>query len=339
MIVCFIQLLGSQSGNRSMKLIVKACGTLHNCINAQSKISKMNKSIPQRGFNWDLVRTFLAALEHASLLGAARALGTSQPTVGRHIAELEAQLGCTLFERTGRGLLATQAAIELAEAARAMEHGAVQLAQQVSGSQAEMRGTVRISASQSVACTLLPSLVAQLQANLPDVQIDIVATDQVSNLLRREADIAVRMVRPDQASLIAKKIGQLGIGMYAHKNYLQRHGTPQTPSELFTHRLIGDDQQDTILKGFRQAGFDIPRQAFCLRSDDAIVQWQAVLAGAGIGFIADYHTHHSSDLVRVLPKLQIPPLPIWLAVHREIRSSPLIRKVYDALAEQLPLLL
>jgi DNA-binding transcriptional LysR family regulator len=164
----------------------------------------MTPSLP-RDFDWSLMRSFLAALDQASLLGAARVLHLSQPTVGRHIAELESQLGVLLFERTGRGLLPTATALQLAEAARSMEAGALQLARTLSGAQTQTRGSVRITASVPVAVQLLPPLLASMRQALPDIQVDLVSSNQVSNLLRREADIAVRMVRPTQCSLIAKK--------------------------------------------------------------------------------------------------------------------------------------
>jgi DNA-binding transcriptional LysR family regulator len=318
---------------------VKTLNVLHNCLTAHTRMSKMNNSNTPNSFNWDLVRSFLAALDHGSLLAAARALHSSQPTIGRHIAELESQLGTVLFERTGRGLNATAAARKLADAARAMETGALQLAQQVSGAQAGVQGTVRISASQPVASVLLPPILMQMRQSLPEVQIEVVSTNQVSNLLRREADIAVRMVRPEQSSLVAKKIGALGLGIYAHRSYLQRHGTPVTPADLLSHSLVGDDTIGVIQRGFLAAGYDVPREAFAVRSDDLIVQWQMVRAGVGIGFIADYMGRSDPDLLRVVPSIQVPPLPMWLAVHREIRTSPRIRKVYDLLASALPVML
>src|SRR6478752_10167764 len=154
-------------------------------------------------FDWRLVRSFLAALDRGSLLGAARALRSTQPTVGRHVAELEAQLGVLLFERTGRGLLPTPMAQRLAEAARSMESAADQLARSVSGAQASVTGSVRITASQPVACLLLPPVLAQMRQALPEIQVELVSSNEVSNLLRREADIALRMVQPDQSSLVA----------------------------------------------------------------------------------------------------------------------------------------
>ncbi len=296
----------------------------------------MNTTL-QHGFDWGLVRSFLAVLDHGSLLGAARHLKMSQPTLGRHIAELESQLGVVLFERTGRGLVPTATALQLAEAARGMEAGALLLERTLSGVQTQTNGTVRITASVPVAVTLLPPLLATMRQSLPGIAVELVSSNQVSNLLRREADIAVRMVRPDQSSLIAKKIGEVGLGAYAHRSYLARCGSLRKATDLLAHELIGSDADPAILQGFAAMGYPVTRDAFALRSDDFIVQWQAVRAGLGIGFCADYMARSDPDVVRVLPGLlKIPPLPMWLAVHREIRSSQRIRAVFDFLAEALP---
>ena len=287
-------------------------------------------------FNWSLIRSFLAALDHGSLMAAARALGTHQPTVGRHIAELEAQLGVTLFERTGRGLLPTADALRLAEPARAMSADADRLARQARGAQEAVQGTVRLSASQPVACVLLPPTLARLRLALPDIQIELVVSNAVSNLLQREADIAVRMVRPDQSSLLGKRIGQIAIGAYAHRDYLQRRGTPRQPEDLLQHELIGNDRHTDITRGMAAMGHEVSREHFALRTDDLMAYEALVRAGAGIGFLARYLARGRPELVPVLPALPIPPLPTWLVVHREIRSSPRIRAVWDYLAQALP---
>jgi len=289
------------------------------------------------GFDWRLVRSFLAALDRGSLLGAARTLYASQPTVGRHIAELESQLGVVLFERTGRGLVPTAMALQLADAARAMEAGALKLARTLSLVQSQTAGTVRITASAPVAVQLMPPVLAAMRQALPDIQVELVSSNQVSNLLRREADIAIRMLRPDQSSLIARKIGDVSLGAYAHRGYLARRSPLRQVTDLLQHELIGSDAEPAILQGFAAMGYPVTREAFALRSDDLIVQWQAVRAGLGIGFIADYLARADADVVRVLPGLlKIPPLPMWLAVHREIRSSQRIRAVFEHLAEALP---
>jgi len=317
-------------------VIVENFGLHHNCINIDNPYAFMNTSAPP-GFDWSLVRSFLAALDQGSLLGAARTLRMSQPTVGRHIAELESQLGVVLFERTGRGLVPTAMALQLAEAARGMEAGALQLARTLSGAQTQTSGTVRITASVPVAVQLLPPVLARMRQALPDIQVELVSSNQVSNLLRREADVAVRMVRPDQASLVAKKIGDVGLGAYAHRSYLARHSPLRQLTDLLEQDLIGSDTDPSILQGFTAVGFPVSREAFALRSDDFIVQWQAVRAGLGVGFCADYLARTDVDVVRVLPGLlKIPPLPMWLAVHREIRTNRRIRAVYDFLAEALP---
>jgi len=288
-------------------------------------------------FDWTLVRSFLAALNQGSLLGAARTIRSSQPTVGRHIAELESQLGVVLFERTGRGLIPTATALQLAEAARAMETGANQLARTLSGVQTQTAGTVRITASVPVAVTLLPPLLAGMRQTLPDIQVELVSSNQVSNLLRREADIAVRMVRPEQGSLVAKKIGAVALGAFAHKQYLARKGTLRKPTDLLQHDLIGSDADTSILEGFAAMGYPVGREAFSFRSDDFIVQWQAVRAGLGIGFVAEYMARSDPDVLPVLKTvLKVPALPMWLAVHREVRTNPRIRAVYDFLAAELP---
>lgn len=149
-------------------------------------------------FDWNLVRSFLAALDQGSLLGASRVLRTSQPTVGRRISELESQLGVVLFERTGRGLVPNVTALKLAESARDMESGALQLAQTLTGTQTQTSGTVRITVSVPVAVKLLPPPLTQMRLTLSDIQVELVSSNHVSNLLRRESDIAIRMVRPDQ---------------------------------------------------------------------------------------------------------------------------------------------
>ncbi len=287
-------------------------------------------------FNWALVRSFLAALDHGSLMGAARALGTHQPTLGRHIAELEAQWGLTLFERTGRGLRPTADALRLADAARQMAQAADQLARQASGAQRGLTGTVRLSASQPVACALLPPVLARLRDALPDVQIELVVSNAVSNLLQREADIAVRMVRPDQGSLMGKRVGQVAIGAYAHRDYLRRRGTPRQVTDLAQHELIGFDRAGDIVRGMAGMGHAMTRDQFALRTDDLNAHEALVRAGLGIGFLARYVARRHADLVPLLPALPIPPLPMWLVVHREIRSSPRIRAVWDVLSAALP---
>jgi DNA-binding transcriptional LysR family regulator len=287
-------------------------------------------------FDWSLVRSFLAVLEKGSLLAASRDLQLSQPTIGRHVAELESQLGLVLFDRNGRGLLPTEAAYHLAESARIMQSGADQLARNVMGADLGASGTVRITASQPVSCYVLPPLLAQMRLSLPDVQVELVASNEVSNLLRREADIAVRMVQPQQASIIARRVGKVTLRACAHQDYLRRRGVPRQPSDLLAHDLIGGDRNDDTLKGCAAQGLVVGREQFAFRADDLIVVWQAVRAGLGVGFVSEHLIRSDPAVIPVLPKLKIEPLPVWLAVHKEIRTSKRIRAVYDFLADALP---
>jgi DNA-binding transcriptional LysR family regulator len=287
-------------------------------------------------FDWALVRSFLAVLDAGSLLGAARKLGAQQPTLSRQIALLEVQLGTPLFERTGRGVVPTAAALRIADAAREMEGGALALRQALESQRTQSEGTVRISASQVVATHLLPPLIAAFHQEQPWIQIEVVSSDAITNLLRREADIAVRMVRPSQTSLTAKKLGDVPIVVCAHQSYLERAGTPTRPQDLLKHRLIGGDHNDTIIRGFAALGYKVTKANFVVRSDDNLVTGQMIAAGCGIGFAARYNLPAWPGVMPLLPMLKIPPLPCWLAVHREIRGSKIVRRVYDFLADHLP---
>jgi DNA-binding transcriptional LysR family regulator len=287
-------------------------------------------------FDWALVRSFLAVFEAGSLTAAARRLGAQQPTLSRHVAELEAQLGVPLFERTGRGVQPTAAARAIATSARAMEDGAIGVAQRLASLRAATGGTVRVTASHVAASELLPPVLAALQDAAPEIQLELVASNALTNLLRREADIAVRMVRPAQGALVAKKLLDLPVVACAQRRYLQRHGTPRTPEELLSHRLVGLDRDDTILRGFAAMGLPVTRERFALRTDDQVAYLRLVAAGAGIGFVTRYTLRVWPGVVEVLPMLKIPPLPCWLAVHREIRGNPSVRRVWDFLAAEIP---
>jgi DNA-binding transcriptional LysR family regulator len=287
-------------------------------------------------FDWALVRSFLAVLDAGSLMGAARTLQAQQPTLSRHIAELESQLGLPLFERTGRGVTPTAAALAIADAARQMQVGAEQLARTLTRGREATGGTVRITTSDVAATWLLPRVLAELRAAEPGIQVELVASNTVANLLRREADIAVRMLRPTQGSLIAKKLGEIAICAAAHAGYLERAGTPRQPQELLQHSLIGYDRDETILRGFAAMGLALTRENFAVRTDDQVVYGRLLAEGAGIGFVAAYTLPQCPGVRRVLPMLKIAPLPCWLAVHREIRGNPVVRRVYDFLAQALP---
>jgi DNA-binding transcriptional LysR family regulator len=227
-------------------------------------------------------------------------------------------------------------ALRLAEAARTMDMGAQQMARQLTDSDDALVGSVRISASQPVACYLLPALLVQMRQVLPDLQVELVVSNEVSNLLRREADIALRMVAPEQSSLIARRVGAVELTACAHQDYLRRRGVPKLAKDLLAHDLIGGDRRNEALEGLNQQGVPITERHFALRTDDLIASWQAIRAGLGIGFAAAYLVRNEAQIDALLPTLKIPPIPMWLVVHREIRGNPRIKAVYDFLAAAIP---
>lgn len=293
----------------------------------------MNTNLSFPEFDWTLMRSFIAVIDEGSLQAAARRLNSSQPTIGRHIASLELQLGCALFERTGRQLIPTQVALVIVEHARLMEGSANAIGRVLTARDEKTTGTVRITASQSAACNLLPPILKRLREQEPGIAIELVASNQINNLLRREADIAVRMVRPEQDSLITRHIRDFAIGAYAHRNYLQKRGEPKTAQELIGHDLLGFDTDDSMLRGFGALGIEVDKSMFCFRSDDHMALLHAIHAGMGIGFAADYVCWQEPNLQRVLPNLKIATLPVWLTVHREVHGNQKIRIVYDFLAQ------
>ena len=286
-------------------------------------------------FDWALVRSFLAVLDAGSISAAAKHGGAQQPTLSRHVAELEAQLGAALFERTGRGVTPTGAALAIADAARRMDDAALAVARGLATARSATRGVVRVTTSQVAATWLLPAVLARLQRTHPEIEVELVASNELTNLLRREADIAVRMVRPAQQSLIARKLGEIEIVAAAHKSYLAKAAPLRVPEDLAAHRLIGYDRDDTIVRGAAKMGLALSRGDFALRTDDQVAYGRLVAEGAGVGFVARYNLRHWPGVVAVLPMLAVGSLPCWLAVHREIRSNPIVRTVYDFLAREI----
>jgi DNA-binding transcriptional LysR family regulator len=288
------------------------------------------------GFDWSLVRSFLAVLDAGSMSAAAKRLGARQPTLSRQIAALEDQLGAPLFERTGRGATPTALALAVAEDARAMQEGAERLSHRLSRARTQTTGDVRITTSQVAASYLLPPVLAALQLAEPGIRVELVASNTLSNLLRREADVAVRMARPAQASLVARRLGNIPIIACAHVDYLARAGTPRRPGDLLRHRLVGYDRDETLVRGFATGGLPITREHFHVLTDDQVAYGRLVAAGAGVGFLSGYNLPFLPGVVQILPDMEIPPLPCWLVTHREIRGNPLVRRTFDFLAEQIP---
>ncbi|WP_397534308.1 LysR family transcriptional regulator [Roseateles sp.] len=281
--------------------------------------------------DWSQLQSFLAVAEAGSLSRAAPLLGQSQPSLSRQLASLEASVGQALFERHSRGLTLTAAGRALLPAARRMREGAQDLSLAVAAQGQQLAGTVRLTASEIVSAYFLPELLAGLRRQHPEIQLELVASNEVENLLERSADIALRMVRPAQGMLVARKLGDWPLGMFAHRRYLDRMGMP-TRDTMADHEWLGYDRSDQMLRGFAAAGFQVGPEFFGLRCDHQVVLWEAVRAGMGIGIGLKALAARDADLVQVLPELEIPPLPLWLTAHRELRDTPRLRLVFDAIA-------
>jgi DNA-binding transcriptional LysR family regulator len=285
--------------------------------------------------DWALWRSFAAVVAEGSLSAAARRIGYSQPTLGRHIEALEQQLGVLLFDRTLQGLKPTATALRLYEPVRAAEQSLSEAALVAEGSDGRLEGTVRITASEIVSHYILPPMLRQLRVEYPAIQIELVPTDSAENLLLREADIAVRMFRPTQLELIARRLGELPLTACAHQAYLGARGVPQAPADLLNHDLIGFDRSETIIAGARAMGFELSRDNFALRTDSQTAAWEMLRGGLGIGFAQRSLVRDTPGMREILPMLRPPPLEVWLTTHRELFLSARIRVIYDRLAASL----
>lgn len=285
--------------------------------------------------DWALWRSFAAVVADGSLSAAARRIGYSQPTLGRHIETLEQQLGVVLFDRTLQGLKPTPTALRLYEPVASAEMALAEAALMAEGATATLAGTVRITASTVVSHYVLPPLLRGLRRAFPAIAIELVPTDSAENLLLREADIAVRMFRPTQLELIARKLGELRVVGAAHQTYLGARGTPQTPEDLRQHDLIGFDRSELLITTAKAMGYDLARADFALRTDSQSAGWELMKAGLGIGFALRGLVREAPGMREVLPMLAVPSLEVWLATHRELFLSPRIRAIYDGLAQAL----
>jgi DNA-binding transcriptional LysR family regulator len=282
---------------------------------------------------WELYRSLLGVLQQGSLSGAARALGITQPTVGRHISALEHRLGVALFTRSQAGLLPTEAALALRPYADAMRSMAEALRRAADSQGKGVKGTVRVSASEVVGVEVLPPVITRLRQTYPQLTMELTVTNRMQDLLQREADIAVRMARPRQALLIARRVGAAEVGLFAHRSYLARHGAPGTVAELAQHALIGFDEETPFLRAARKTWPQWKRAAFSIRTDSDVGQLALIRAGCGIGACQVPLASLNTDLVRVLPLGLKLSLDIWVVMHENLRNSPVSRVTFDALVK------
>jgi DNA-binding transcriptional LysR family regulator len=291
----------------------------------------------QSTITWELYRSFLGVLREGTLSGAARVLGVAQPTVGRHIAALEAGLGLALFTRSQAGLLPTEAALALRVHAEALESTAAALERTAASYGDGVRGFVRVTASEVVGIEVLPGVLAALRERHPDLAIELVLSNTLQNLLHREADIAVRMTRPSQDQLVARRVGTIDCGLHASAAYLARRGTPATLDDLAGHTMIGYDTMTPVVRAALARWPQLGREHVALRTDSDVAQLALLRAGAGIGVCQVPLARRTPALVRVLPEAFDLPFDVWITMHEDLRDSPRCRVTFDALADALAL--
>jgi DNA-binding transcriptional LysR family regulator len=282
--------------------------------------------------DWALWRSFLAILREGSLSGAARALDVAHPTVRRHLDELEAMLGAPLFVRSPAGLVATELALSLREPAQSMEAAAAELIRTASAESGAVAGTVRITASEIMGAEVLPAILAAVKVRHPQLSFELALTNSVENLLRHDADIAVRMARPMQADLVARKVGLIPLGLYAHESWIARHGEPAgLETVIAAGSLIGYDREPAIIRALAAAGFTVGPGDFGFRSDSDLAQLAALRAGLGVGVCQRPLAARDPALRHVLPAFAH-SLETWLVTHPSLRSVSRVRVTLDGLA-------
>jgi DNA-binding transcriptional LysR family regulator len=284
---------------------------------------------------WELYRSFLAVIRDGSLSGAARNLALTQPTIGRHIDALEQMLGVALFTRSPHGLTPTASALDLVPHAEAMAAAAEALIRAASGEADEPRGVVRLTAAELVGVEVLPPILARFHEHHPGIVLELAVTNRNQDLLRHEADIAVRMARPTQSALLARRIGTVKIGLFAHRRYVAAHGIPKSLAERSSHILIGFDREPFLPPGKEVSGIPATNDMFNFRSDNDLARLAALRAGYGIAGCPLGVAARDPDLVPVLHDAFMFELEMWVVMHEDLRASRRVRLLFEHLVAEL----
>ena len=283
----------------------------------------------------DHIRTFHSVVQHGSLLAASQHLGLTQPSVGRHIDSLEETLGLSLFTRGREGMRLTEKGADLVSAAGELMSDAVEFERVATGLEEKIEGVVRLSANQILGTRLLPGIIAGFMEEHPEIEIEIDVRNEVSNLLQRDADIAIRLFRPTQNDLVARKVTMLPMGLFADESYLSRRALPKSVVDLKQHILIGQDRNSSLIGAYNAVGLDLAPGDFAFRCDNDVAEINAVRSGIGIGPLHVGMAARWPTVVQVLPDLPVPSLELWLACHADVRYNKRIRLVMDFLATRL----
>ncbi len=285
--------------------------------------------------DWNQLKAFLATAEAGSLSAAARKLGLTQPTLSRQVAAIEKAMGVTLFERVGKAMALTTTGLDLLEHARAMGTAAEALTLAATGRSQAVGGVVSVSATDGVAAYLLPPLVRKLRDQDPGIAVEVIASNALSDLLRREADIAIRHVKPEQPELIGRLIREASAHFYASEDWVKTHGHPRCAADAANLPFVGFERNGQYLAYLQQHGLPVTQANFSCHAEHSVANWALVRHGMGIGAMMDDIARQMPGVVRVLDDLPPVMFPIWLVSHRELRTSRRIRVVFEALADGL----
>lgn len=285
--------------------------------------------------DWNQLRAFLETAQTGSLSAAARKLGLTQPTLSRQVAAIERELGVTLFERVGKSMALTTTGMDLLEHARAMGAAANALGLAASGRSQAVGGVVSVSATDAVAALLLPDLMRRLREQEPGIAIEVISSNAMSDLLRREADIAIRHVKPEQPELIARLVREATACFYASEEFVRVHGHPRNAGDAAPLPFVGSDRGGQYLGFLQRHGLPLTDANFSCYADHSVTSFELMRKGLGIGAMMDDIARDVPGIVRVLDDLPPVVFPIWLVTHRELRTARRIRVVFDALAQGL----
>ncbi|MEX0310822.1 MAG: LysR family transcriptional regulator [Tateyamaria sp.] len=288
-----------------------------------------------RGFDWTHLRAFLATAETGSLSAAARQLKLTQPTVGRQVSALEDELQLALFERTARAMTLTDAGRDLLVEARKMGEAATRIGVMAEGRVQGLSGTIRVTASDMMSAYVLPDTLLKLRGLAPRLRIDVIAANDIRDILKREADIAIRHVRPTEADLIARKISDASAHLYASKSYVAARGLPERVEDLKHHDFISMGDDTLFIAGMGEYGIPVTAANMHVGSTSGIMTWELMRKGFGIFPMSDHIADQFDDAVRLLDGVTDMTFPVWLVTHRELHTSKRIRLVFDLLAEML----
>jgi DNA-binding transcriptional LysR family regulator len=289
------------------------------------------------GFDWNRARAFLVTAEEGSLSRAARALGMTQPTLGRQVSALEHELGVALFERIGRGLELTPSGLELVEHVRRMGEAATRVSLTASGQSQSIEGTVCITATEVASAFILPPIIARLRRAEPGIMVELVASNSLRDLRRREADIALRSVRPSDPELIARKLRDDTAHLYASRSYLERVGELRSVEDLARAEFLGFTENEAFMDGLNALGMSLTARNFPVLCGNHLVQWELAKQGMGVGVMVTQVGDAEPLMRRAAPWLAPFSFETWLVSHRDLKTSRRVRLVFDWLIAELQL--